>query len=135
MTAMFVPAEPLVRFLRTGLVRLEEPLRFVDSHGRVFRAPAGLVSDLESRPTVLPALLNGLLGPVRETAPAALIHDVLCEREGFPRATADALYHEMLLVLRDRDPLTSRLERARRRVGATVAWVGLRAHAWIRWIR
>jgi hypothetical protein len=34
-----------------GPVELVAPLVFVSSSGRVFTAPAGLVSDLESRPT------------------------------------------------------------------------------------
>lgn len=127
---------PEVRFRFDGLCELLAPTAYITRDGELVRVPNGRLTDLESRPTVLPALLNGLLGPTRETAPAAIIHDELCLRNdrGYPRRRADEVYWEILLHLRDADPNTSRLERARKRVGAAVAYAGLRAYCWLRWL-
>lgn len=127
---------PEVHFRLDGLCELIAPVVYITRDGEQVRVPNGRRTDLESRPTVLPGLLNGILGPDRETAPAAVIHDELCLRNprGYPRARADAIYWEVLRWLAARDPDAGRWERARRRVGATVAWIGLRAYCWARWL-
>lgn len=128
----FYPPEPLTRPLRTGLVRLEERLDYVDRFGLTYTAWP-FDSDLESRPTGLGPLFNIILGPIRETILAALIHDMLCNRNDVPRAVADNLYREMLGVLANRDPDATRWENFRRRIAAPLSWVGLRAWCWLTW--
>ena len=104
----------------SGLVRLLEPLVYVTAAGRTLVVPEDFVSDLESRPTFLPGLIHWALGRSNRTAHAAILHDALCELSYDPpisRQEADGLYFEALRVT------------GHGRVGATVAWLGLRAEA------
>jgi hypothetical protein len=100
-------------------VRLLEPLVYTTAAGRVLEVPAGLESDLESRPTFLPGGINWLLGTALSTALAALVHDELY-REGpalsppISRAQADAIYYEILRLT------------GTGWVGSSLAWAGLR---------
>jgi len=124
---------PAVIFRPDGLCELVVSTAYITGDGERIDVPAGRVTDLESRPTILPAAINGILGPLRETAPAAIIHDELCITPNYTRKRADIIYWEILLYLKDIDPKSSKLEKIRRRVGATVAWVGLRTYCWLFW--
>jgi hypothetical protein len=84
-----------------GPVRLLSDLRYRSRSGRLFVVPKGEESDLESRPTFLPAFVNWLLGDKLSTAWPALLHDELYHHgpelePPVTRAEADALYAEAL---------------------------------------
>ena len=75
----FEPKEPTVKFLVPGrLVRVERPLRFIDSVGQQWRVPAGFESDGASIPRVFWPLFGSPFG--REYRIAALVHDYYCEK-------------------------------------------------------
>lgn len=65
-------------FLPDGLtVRLEETLRYVEPHGVVWEAPAGLISDGASIPRLLWSVVGGPFSGKYRTA--AIVHDRYCE--------------------------------------------------------
>lgn len=124
---------PLVRWREDDLVELIEPCAYHAKDGRTFEVPAGSVSNLESRPLIVPGFIAWFLGEVRYTAPAAIVHDWMYATHPVTRAEADALYFEMLDWLRLHDTNSGFWERGRRRVGQTLAWGALRIGGWAAW--
>lgn len=122
---------PAVRWVTAkGPVRLLEALAYRANDGREFVVPVGQETDLESRPLVLPGLVNWILGDALETALAAILHDAAYRRTllaigGEParltRAEADALYYEALRST------------GNGRVSAWLGWAGLRVGGWFAW--
>lgn len=125
--------QPVVRWREDDLVELVEPLVYKSKNGILFEVPAGTVSNLESRPLIVPGFIALFLGEVRYTAPAAIVHDWLYGEQPVSRAEADALYFEMLDWLRTHDTNSSSWERGRRRIGQTLAWAALRLGGWAAW--
>lgn len=151
---------PMIRWLGPqGPVELVGELRYYARDGRVFVAPSGLVSDLESRPTVLPIVVNWLLGTTLSTACAALIHDagygrtlLVIPAGALPGATPrpaapplerwelDVLYREILDVTSTLPPAKTWRETAARPFRLSynfarrwVAWTGLKLGGWKAW--
>lgn len=119
---------PVVTWLGPrGPLRVEEPVRYFSCIARrLFIVPTGTVTDLESRPTWLPAGVNWLLGRSLSTGLAAILHDYLYAagpslKPPVTRAQADAIYYE---ALRATDNGA---------VGAWIAWVGLRLGGGFAW--
>lgn len=122
---------PDLRLRRDGLAELTEALYFRSKGGRDIWVPPGFVTNLESRPLVLPGFVHLLLGTALETGPAAVVHDWLYSSHETSRAEADAVYFEILECLSDPD--AGRLQRARRWCGRWLAWTGLRVGGWAAW--
>ena len=134
---------PAVEWLDHGgdSVRLKRPLVYTSLDGRVFKVPTGQVTDLASQPTLLPALLNWLLGDKLASAAAAILHDWLYRSDdhcGLSRAEADALFAEALEWLRLQQrralPVWRRPFRwARDRAAVATFWLGVRICGWTAW--
>lgn len=108
------------RRLDAHRVELTAPLRYRAQNGRVYVVPAGFRSDLDSRPTWLPGLLDVFMGTQLAAASAATLHDFLYREGRVSRREADALFYEAL-----------RLDHGR--IGAGLLWLGVRLGGWAPW--
>lgn len=111
---------PDVHWISDQLVQLDAPLEYKDAKGRLWVVPVGFISDLESRPTLLPGFIHFLLGDKLETARAALVHDFLYKTGSVSRKEADTIYYEAL-----RDNINI--------FGSFLGWLGVRVGGWIAW--
>lgn len=114
---------PILRPFRSAesndLWTLMNTVYYVDSRGRTFEAPRGMLTDLAS----IPALLNGLFATVDHRLPG-VIHDaryMLSPVTGEKRADLDGLFAEMC-GLQGANALQAAAVRGGLEIGGWHAW-------------
>lgn len=77
-------------------MKLLEDVKFIDSKGRIWLAPAGSIIDGASIPRFFWRFIGApFVGYYRR---ASVIHDVYCKNEAVPSPEVHAMFHEAMLV-------------------------------------
>lgn len=97
--------------------RLDQPLVYAPAAGGHITVPTGFVTDLAS----IPRIFWNIMPPFGKYTEAAIVHDYIYRLHSFSRSRCDALFREMMTVLKVKS------------LAKWTIYIAVRAFGWIAW--
>ena len=93
----YFPLPLCVEWIAKDKWKLLSPFEYHRDNGEIIVVPKDFLTDFGSKP---PMVWFWIGSPTDEAGPCYVIHDWLCELEGYPRKDADYVFYEAMGVLK-----------------------------------